>query len=271
MNNYDACVRPRPETRLSIRAGSFTATVNLSRKKEQMDKPAAIEQDSTRSRNKGGRPPLPSAPKDASDTRALIAQEIVKTKPNSSKLRHLQKLLKSQQEAEEHAEVQAAALRKNELLAEANELSRAEYQRRYQLSQRKKADANEGELTLQLKNVATENGTLRETVASLSGELARAQSESQRLADERESLMRERDALQATVNNLQPQADALALIKRDVQTELGSMLNTDERVRSLQAEFESLKTAERTMSILERMKEIIVRLKTLHHAYQVAV
>ena len=129
----------------------------------------------TSTKNKGGRPPLAAPPKTAAETRILIAIEIVKTTPNASKLRHLQKLLKSQQQAEEHAEVQAAAERANRLLAEANELKRAEYQRRYQLGQQKKASANERDITLQLKSVTTENGTLRETVASLRGELARVQ------------------------------------------------------------------------------------------------
>jgi FtsZ-binding cell division protein ZapB len=225
-------------------------------------------------KNRGGRPPLAAPPQTAAETRALIASEIVKTTPNASKLRHLQKLLESQEHAEERAVTQAAAERANRLLAEANELRRTEYQRRYQLSQQKKATSNDAHVTTQL---TAENNTLRETVASLQGELARLQEESQRLADERQTLMRERDtlqaqndALQATVQTLQPQADALARIKSDVQTELGSMLNADESVRSLQAEFDSLKTGERTMAVLERMKEILLQLKTLQHAYQVA-
>jgi AmiR/NasT family two-component response regulator len=68
---------------------------------------------------------------------------------------------------------------------------------------------------------------------------------------------------------LQPQADALARIKNDVQGELSSMLNTDDRVRRLRADLESLKKEERTMTVLERMKEILLQLKTLQHAYQV--
>jgi uncharacterized coiled-coil DUF342 family protein len=177
-------------------------------------------------------------------------------------------LLKSQQQAEEHAEVQTAALRKNELLAESNELRRTEYRRRYQLSQQKKADASEAELTSQLKKVTTENNTLRESVASLRDELVRVQDGLTRLKDERDTLQRENDVLAATVQTLQPQADALARIKRDVQTELGCLLNTDERVLSLNAELNQLKNGERTMSVLERMREILLQLKTLHHAYQ---
>ncbi|HTT24499.1 MAG TPA: hypothetical protein VMG82_36625 [Candidatus Sulfotelmatobacter sp.] len=123
---------------------------------------------------------------------------------------------------------------------------------------------------MQLKNVTTENGTLRETVASLRDELADVQRELTCSKDERDKLIRERDTLRATVENLQPQADALARIKRDVQTELGCLLNTDEKVLSLNAELNQLKNGERTMSVLERMREIVLQLKTLHHAYQMA-
>jgi uncharacterized coiled-coil DUF342 family protein len=215
-------------------------------------------------KNKGGRPPLAAPPQTAAETRALIASEIVKTTPNASKLRHLQKLLKSQEHSEELAVTQAAAERANRLLAESNELRRAEYRRRYQLSQQNKAVLND--VTTQL---TAENNGLGESVASLRDELARVQDGLTGLKDERDTLMRERDALHATVKNLQPQADALARIKNDVQGELSSMLNTDDRVRRLRADLESLKKEERTMTVLERMKEILLQLKTLQHAYQV--
>jgi uncharacterized coiled-coil DUF342 family protein len=217
-------------------------------------------------KNRGGRPPLAAPPQTAAETRAVIATEVVKTTPNATKLRHLQKLLKSQQQAEEHAEVQTAALRKNELLAEANELKRTEYQRRHQVSQQKKATSTD--VTTQLKTLTAENTGLRESVASLRDELARVQDEFTRLKDERDTLQRENDVLAATVQTLQPQADALARIKRDVQTELGCLLNTDEKVLILTAELNQLKNGERTMSVLERMREIVQQLKTLHHAYQ---
>jgi chromosome segregation ATPase len=231
-----------------------------------------------KNKNKGGRPPLAAPPQTAAETRAVIAIEVVKTKPNGTKLRHLQRLLKSQEHAEEQAVAQAAAERANRLLAEANELRRAEYQRRYQLSQQKKATSTEAlradtHVTTQL---TAENNTLRETVASLHGELARVQDGSQRLAVERETLMRERDTLQqenerltAIIQNLQPQADALARIKGDVEGELNCLFNTDDKVLSLQADLESLKKEERTMTVLERMREILLQLKTLRHAYRV--
>lgn len=82
-------------------------------------------------------------------------------------------------------------------------------------------------------------------------------------------MRQENERLTATIHTLQPQADVLARIKSDVQTEFGSMFNTDEKVLSLRAEFDLLKTGERTLVVLERMKAIILQLKTLQHAYQV--
>ncbi len=220
-------------------------------------------------KNRGGRPPLPAPPQTAAETRSLIATEIVKTTPSTTKLRHLQKLLKSQEHTEEQAVTQATTERANRLLAESNEVKRAEYQRRYQIGQNK-ADTH---VTIQL---TTENNTLRETVASLQGELARVEDGARRLADERETLLRERDtlrtqndALHATIQNLQPQADALAKIKHDVQGALACQYNADQKGRSLLAEFDSLKNGERTTTSLERMRAVLVQLKTLQHAYRV--
>jgi chromosome segregation ATPase len=213
--------------------------------------------------NRGGRPPLAAPPQTAAETRALIATEIVKTTPSVSKLRHLQKLLKSQEHAEEQAVTQAAAERANRLLAESNELRRAEYRRRYQLSQQNKAVSNE--VTTEL---TAENNTLRESVANLRGELARVQNGFTCLKDERDTLLRENERLTAIIQDLQPQADALALIKSDVQGELGSLFNADDTVQRLRAEFDSLK-GERTTESLERMKAVLVQLKTLQHAYRV--
>jgi predicted nucleic acid-binding Zn-ribbon protein len=119
---------------------------------------------------------------------------------------------------------------------------------------------------------------MKKTIASLRDELAAApkpeqlstfQNELASLKKERDTLLQENQKLIVTIQDLQPQADALARIKSDVQTGFGSMLNTDERVRSLQAELDSLRTTERTMSVLERMKEILRQLVTLQHAYQV--
>ena len=89
-----------------------------------------------RPKNRGGRPCIPPAPRDAAETRALIAGEVVKTKPRERTLRHFYRLLR----AFEQAEAQAAGDLKNELLEEANRLkqeelaeTRREYQRRFDL------------------------------------------------------------------------------------------------------------------------------------------
>jgi hypothetical protein len=89
-----------------------------------------------RSKNKGGRPCIPPAPQNATQCRALIATEVVKTKPRQRTLTCLYRLLK----AFERAEDSAAADLKNQLQAEANRLKqeelaemRREYQRRFDL------------------------------------------------------------------------------------------------------------------------------------------
>jgi hypothetical protein len=87
-------------------------------------------------KRKGGRPCIPPAPRDAAETRALIAAEVVKTKPRERTLRHFYRLLR----AFEQSEAQAAGDLKNKLLEEANRLkreeiaeTRREYQRRFDL------------------------------------------------------------------------------------------------------------------------------------------
>jgi len=112
-------------------------------------------------KRKGGRPPLPPAPQNAGDCRALIAQETVKTKPRERTLRHLYRLLK----AFVAAEVQAAADLKNRLLDEANrqkqsefDLKRAEYQRRMSLG------------PLGVRNLQAENEHLKQRVTELETE-----------------------------------------------------------------------------------------------------
>ena len=89
-----------------------------------------------------GRPPLPPAPQNAGDCRALIAQETVKTKPRERTLRYPYRLLKAFVAAEDAARAEA----KTRALEEANRLKtaelesrRAEYQRRYAIGQQTKA------------------------------------------------------------------------------------------------------------------------------------
>jgi len=77
-------------------------------------------------KSKGGRPVMPAPPRTAEEIRLLYGQEILKTKPNSTKLRHFEKLLKFQQQAEQHATEQEAAEEANRLLAEKNRLAAEE-------------------------------------------------------------------------------------------------------------------------------------------------
>lgn len=92
-------------------------------------------------KRKGGRPPLPPAPQNTGDCRALIAIETVKTKPRERMLKHLYRLLKAFVAAEDAARVEAktkALEDANRLKEEELELKRAEYQRRYVLGERTK-------------------------------------------------------------------------------------------------------------------------------------
>jgi hypothetical protein len=229
---------------------------------------AAIEQDSTR--NKGGRPPLPPVPTGASDTRALIAQEIVKTKPSASRLRYLRALLKSFEDAEAQAKAEAAAAVANRLQQEANHLKqteleqqRLEYQRRRELGKQrqsaedaKKTAALQDELAVQQQ----QNDTLRHENNALRSEAAEC------------AVLRDKNAtLTVKVAALQQQADELATIKAAASQEFGSLFNTDARVSALRAEFDSLKEQEPTQVVLDRMKTVIMGLKTLQHAYQIEV
>jgi chromosome segregation ATPase len=217
-------------------------------------------------KNRGGRPALALPPKTSADTRGLIAVELVKTKSNTFKVRQLQKLLLSQQQAEEHSATQAAAQRANQLLAESNELKRSEYRRRYELGQQR-ADAEteaDAKLVERLDTVTTENAAIQSMVTTLQNQLAR-------VTTERDTLQQANDALKATVAALQPQADAMTEIRNEVQEELLTMSRSDEKVKSLRAEFDSLSAGERTITVLERMKEILLQMATLRRAYFVAV
>lgn len=83
-----------------------------------------------KSKRKGGRPPLPAPPTDAAATRALIAQETVKTNPSERRLRYLYRLLKSFVAAEEAARMDL----KNRIAREELELRKADYQLRFSKS-----------------------------------------------------------------------------------------------------------------------------------------
>lgn len=95
----------------------------------------------TTQERRGGRPPIPPAPQNSADVRALIAQETVKTKPRVRTLRCLYRLLKVFVSAEDTARVEAktrALEEQNRLKAEELELRRAEYRRRHALGEQTK-------------------------------------------------------------------------------------------------------------------------------------
>jgi uncharacterized coiled-coil DUF342 family protein len=220
-------------------------------------------------KNKGGRPPLPPPPTTATETRALIAAELVKTKPSTFRVRQLQKLLRSQELAADFAIKERA----NTLLTEANELKRSEYLRRYELGQQR-ADAEvaaDSRLVERLDNMTTENSTLHSTVTTLQGELAQVKDELVRTKSERDEFQQANETLTKTVARLQPQADTLARIRNEAQGELSAIRNTDQRLLNLQAEFDSLEDGERTLTDLERMQELLLQIKILRQAYSVKV
>ena len=86
--------------------------------------------------NKGGRPRLSTPPTSTAECRALIAEEVVKSKPKAGRFRVLYRLLR----AFERGDVQSATDLKvkaldtaNRLKQESLDLRRLEYQRRFAL------------------------------------------------------------------------------------------------------------------------------------------
>ncbi len=112
--------------------------------------------------NKGGRPRLSTPPTSTAECRALIAEEIVKSKPKASRLRVLYRLLR----AFERGDVQAASELKvkaletaNRLKQEALDLRRLEYQRRFALG-----PVGVRRMQEKIRNLETENQTLKARV-----------------------------------------------------------------------------------------------------------
>lgn len=110
--------------------------------------------------NKGGRPRLSTPPTSTAECRALIAEEVVKSKPKAGRLRVLYRLLR----AFERADAQAASELKvkaietaNRLKQEALDLRRLEYQRRFALG-----PVGVRRMQEKIKNLETENQTLKE-------------------------------------------------------------------------------------------------------------
>lgn len=209
-------------------------------------------------RKKGGRPPLPPAPKNASDTRALIAQEVVKTKPSQSRLRYLRALLHSFEDAEVQAKAEAAAVSANRLQQEASDLKRAEieqkrleYQRRRELGEhRQSAEGSKRMTALQDENVR------------LQAKVSEQEASMKKLQDEYSEMRGKYLRQLMEMPYLQRQADELVSIKAGVQSELKSVCNADERIAILRAELESLKK-EGPLANLDRIKAIFTELKVL--------
>lgn len=128
-------------------------------------------------RNRGGRPPRPSAPQNASECRALIAHEVVRHKPREHSLRGLFRLLN---EYKQH-EKSPLELKRLELLEQANRqrqdeielqkrdqlLRQAEYRRRY-------AGMEHGarNLLVTIERLEKENANLKLEIAQMQVEAA---------------------------------------------------------------------------------------------------
>ena len=130
-------------------------------------------------RNRGGRPPQPPAPTNATECRALIAREVVRHKPRELTLRGLYRLLREFTAADKNP----IELRRVEALEQANRqkqdeielkkqdaaLRHAEYRRRY-------AGMTHGARNLlkTLERLEQENAELKTQIVNLMTELGRA-------------------------------------------------------------------------------------------------
>lgn len=182
---------------------------------------------------KGGRPRNPGPPKNAADVRLLIGIEIVKAKPK--RLRALQNLLASFEDAEK----QEVLERQNRLQQEANELRRLDYQSRQQ----------KGALLLASRKEPT-------IIESLNKQLAEQEAKIHSLTEEVERLRSEQAVLQQS-------ADALAQLRAEAASKVAQALRDSDEANNLQAEWEKLKSAPVTQEIVDRMKEIALRMQAI--------
>ena len=136
-------------------------------------------------KRKGGRPPLPPAPQNAAECRALIAAETVKTTPRERTLRALYKLLRAMERAQdaERREREVTATEKAIALNAAElELKRKDYLLRMAKGplaakvieqQRKKIEELEQRVVeLETRNVGVNSGlssAMGENVPTLTG------------------------------------------------------------------------------------------------------
>jgi hypothetical protein len=172
---------------------------------------------------KGGRPHNPEPPKNAADVRLLIGVELVKAKPR--RLRALQNLLKSFEDAEK----QAALERQSRLQQEANELKRLEYQRRQQT----------GALLVTSRKEP-------KAIESLNKQIAEQDTKIRSLTEEIERLESEKVVLQQS-------ADTLARLQAEAASEVAPVLQ-----KNLQAEWEELKSAPATQEVIDRMNAVML-------------
>jgi len=182
---------------------------------------------------KGGRPRNPEPPKNAADVRLLIGVEIVKAKPK--RLRALQNLLKSFEEAER----QAALERQDRLQQESNELKRLEYQRRQQ----------KGALLLASRKEP-------KTIESLNQQIAEQGAKIRSLTEEVERLKSEKAVLQQS-------ADTLARLREEAASEVDQVLQNSDELKNLKAEWEELRGAPVSPKIMNRMEAVLLRMKVI--------
>lgn len=182
---------------------------------------------------KGGRPRNSAPPKNAADVRLLIGVEIVKAKPK--RLRALQNLLASF----ENAERQELLERENRLQQEANELKRLDYQNRQQ----------KGALLLASRKEP-------KTIELLNEQLAEKDAKIQSLTEDVERLKSEQAVLQQS-------ADALAQLRAQAASKVAQALRDSNESNNLQAEWEELKRAPVTQQIVDRMKEVALRMQVI--------
>jgi hypothetical protein len=175
---------------------------------------------------KGGRPRNPEPPKNAADVRLLIGVEIVKAKPK--RLRPLQNLLSSF----ENAEKQELLEMQNRLQQEANELKQLDYQSRQQ----------KGALLLASRKEP-------KTIELLNKQLAEQEAKIHSLTEEVECLKSEKAVLQQS-------SDTLARLQSEARSEVAQVLQ-----RKLQAEWEDLRRAPASQEIVDRMSEVLLRMK----------
>lgn len=182
---------------------------------------------------RGGRPRNPEPPKNAADVRLLIGFEIVKAKPK--RLRALQNLLKSFEDAEK----QAASERQDRLQQESNELKRLEYQRRQQKGVLLRASREEPK-----------------TIESLNKQIAEQDAKIRSLTEEVERLKSEKAALQQS-------EDTLARLREEAASEVAQAIQDGDEVKNLEAEFEELKRTPVSQEIVDRMTAVLLRMKVI--------